>query len=565
MAETEASQQYRADREEELRHLQEYAESERRWANMESSRKARVMAIAKMMGGEKAKKFQSRRRKVHSGDVRRLAKGAKVALRDYATWSRDHRDELNAHQIECLSSLLREWGQVQLKAVGDNVKFCPPHDRLRELHQSFARSGAGDFESWTRYVAAVREVEKVTQPKSGLPRKQTKEEGDDIEEEDDEAYVDSRQLVNIEDINDVLQSQWNLDKEKEARVEEEKLRTETAAKIKAGEDAATKRRLETREKERMLLDESPSMDEDGFVVVEDETPETFDRPAVLDGFSWTDDKTTATVYVELSRPVRTNELDVTITRTSVEVSHKGSLVIKRSFWRPVADKDEDTLWFLEDSGDILRFELVKAKYLSSDENDTQLWRCIFDGGGGRRSTRGQDQRLEWSQSEYDLTLTARVPSGTTKNDIKITLRRDSIKIYVKASGILVDGTLNRSISVKDCTWVLSSNELTVMLAKLHKKQPWQRLIADGNEISIEDAHRQMGSEPPEHGDLSYDELDPHEQLYAEALREYRRAEGRGDRELARDILNEIDANLPMVLHADPQRKMRSRLEKEGFS
>ena len=242
------------------------------------------------------------------------------------------------------------------------------------------------------------------------------------------------------------------------------------------------------------------------------------------------------------------------------VKHLGEAVIKRTWWRGVQHAHDDTVWFLEDGGDVLRFELVKR---DPESRGAEYWASIFEGDpfGHARTTRDDAERFSWAQTEYDVTVTARVPEGTSKFDVSVTLQRDALRVYVKGMGSLVDGVLNRAINLKESTWVLDGSELTVVLAKLEKKQPWQRLMVGGHEITAEDAYFQMGEALPEAGDVSYDEMDEAAKAYVRAARELEYARAAGDDELAAEIEEELATLSSARATPDPDRPDRERFER----
>ena len=48
----------------------------------------------------------------------------------------------------------------------------------------------------------------------------------------------------------------------------------------------------------------------------------------------------------------------------------------------------------------------------------------------------------WTQSEYDVTVTLKTPPGATKYDLSITMKRDSLRVYIKGKGAVIDNVLN---------------------------------------------------------------------------------------------------------------------------
>lgn len=533
--ESEQSAQYRAEQQKQLEWFQRKAKKQAHWDSMESGRKARVEALANLMGGAKPPK-----RVQAEVEHKRVGRGAKAALRAYVAWAKDHPGALEKGQKKALRSLIAAWNEIRvaghdledLDADGLEPRAAPPHATLKALHEAVARHGVGNADVWRRYMGAVKTLLGATDA-AGRPADAP---ADEPAEADDEEYRDDREWVSIDDMNDMMQKKWSEHKEQESRDREEKKRKEAETHFKKEAEAARLRRLEE--------DAAPPvLDDDGFVVSRPSrtaTPAASTKPAVLDGYSWTDDEVLVVLYVELSRPVKSNELTVALGARTLHVTHLGGTVIKRTWARGVQHAHDDTVWFLEDSGDVLRFELVKD--LAADAG-AEAWPCAFEGDpyGHRRTTRTDEERYEWTQSEYDVTVSARVPEGTTKFDVSVTLQRDALRVYVKGLGSLVDGVLNRAINLKESTWALDDTELVVVLAKLEKTQAWQRLMVGGNEITVEAAYRQMGDEAPERGAVAYDDMDEREKAYVRARRELDYARAAGDDELVDEILADLEA------------------------
>lgn len=553
--ESEQSLHYRQEKTKELEWYQNKFKKQQHWDSMESGRKARVEALAKLMGGEKpAKRVNA------EVEHKRVGRSAKAALRAYVKWAREEGGDLSKGQRRALSELIAAWNGIrvagndldELDADGLEPRASPPRATLKDLHERVARSGVGAVDIWQRYMTHAKTLLGATDA-AGRPRDP---DDDDADEADDEAYEDDREWVSIDEANDIMQRRWHETKEKEEREMEEKKRKEAEKHFKKEAEAARLRRLEE-------AAAPPVLDDDGFVVSRPSrtaTPAAVSKPAVLDGYSWTDDAQLLVLYVELSRPVKSNELTVQIGAATLVVSHLGAPVLKRSWSHGVRHAHDDTVWFLEDSGDVVRFELVKEPPRSAAD---AFWPAAFDGDpyGHGRTTRTDAERYDWRQSEYDVTVTARVPEGTSKFDVSVTLQRDALRVYVKGLGSLVDGVLNRPINLKESTWVLDGTDLTIVLAKLEKKQAWQRLMVGGNEISVHAAYKMMGEEVPEDGPVAYDDMAESEKAYVRMIRELDYAKAAGDDELVAEIEADLDAHNPQ-LKPDVDRPHRAAYEHE---
>lgn len=507
-----------------LEELQKRRDREKHWTEMESGRKARVMALASMMSGSSPPVRAKAR-----VEPRRLGKGAKAALKAYATWAREHRSQLSDEQLECLSRLLRAWSAVDLRK--SEGAAMPPLEQLTELHRGLARSGVGNFDKWRAYIDRVRQLEhQATAPVV-----------EEKEEEAVEAYVDDRQMVSIDELNDLMRrARWDAERESKERDEQERIRQRIDAD-------------KPRPPSHRHADVLEVLDDDGFVVeassqVADE-PVVDVGPATAEAYTWADESERVSLYVELSRPVKAQELEVLIEADCLSVRHAGAKVVSRKLAGRVSHRDDDTSWFLDDAGDVLKFELVKA--------EPTVWQAVFEGDacGFGRTQRRDDQRFDWTQSVDDLTLTARVLRTTAKEDCRIAIKRDSLRVYVRGLGVLVDGALNRSVVVADSSWSLCPPVLTVFLVKLEKLyQPWQRLVVGGAEIEAQEAYKQMAADSV----VPFDELDHDEQLYAEQLRDLKSATARGDDVEAAAILHDLD-DMNFVMEGDLDRPQRKRI------
>ncbi|KAJ8609630.1 hypothetical protein CTAYLR_006262 [Chrysophaeum taylorii] len=540
--ETEASKQYREAREREAARQKARADKEDAWRRLESGKRARAEALAKLMGGGKPPKKAP-------VEARRAGRGAKAALRSYARWAQDSAF-LDESQRAALAALIGEWRGIKASSgTAADFPAAPPRARLKELHAAIARRGVGNTELWGRYVSRVREVESATDPRSGRPKAAP---AAVAPEPPDEEYRDDRKFVAIEDINEMMRVRWTETREREERAAEEARRTEALVELEKKAVEAKRERAQHK---------SVDLDDDGFVV--STTPQVLDvKPAVLDGYTWTDDSERVVLYVELSRPARAHDLDVRIQADTLEISHRESRVLRRSFFARIEPRHEDSVWYLEDGGDVLRFELVKETGRGGRDDDDDDWPMVFKGDDHdwRRTTKTNDERFVWKQTDVDISVSLRVPRGTTKYDVSVAMRRDTLRVYVKKAGVLIDGTLNRDINVPDSTWCLEGVDLTLSLSKLEKDEPWQRLMSGGNQIGIREAYEQMADQPPEHGDPDFLDLEPAERAYVTILRELDRAKAAGDDALVQDLTRDLDA-FSLKLDADIDRPHRKAILK----
>ena len=261
---------------------------------MESGRKARVEALAKLMGGEKPPK-----RVTADVEHKRVGRQAKAALREYVKWAKTAAGALDKDQKTALRDLIAAWNEVrvggneldELDADGLEPKALPPHATLKKLHERVARKGVGSADIWTRYMHNTKILLAHTDP-AGRPAAPAEDAAAAPDDHDDEVYTDDREWLSLDDMNDLMQKRWDDKKEKDAREKEEKKRQEAEAHFKKEAEAARLARIEEEAA-------PPVLDEDGFVVSRPSrtaAPAASQKPAVLDGYSWTDDAALAVLY-----------------------------------------------------------------------------------------------------------------------------------------------------------------------------------------------------------------------------------------------------------------------------
>lgn len=633
------------------------------WASLPESKQASILKLKEIMETHRAPKLKHRPRK--AVNHKREGKCAKAAIREYIGWVKAHPGALNDEQRAHLRALIALWNAVKVKEDGP---FMPDREAMREHHRGLTKNGAGDWQGWAKYIGHVRTlVDNTDGAGTALAPPEPEPFSDDEHYGPKEgpdpnnvrraarrraaAYVvlvkrhrhraaDARAAGVGRRARQEARNQARGGEEargdRSGRSEPTRARGEGAARRAAGEGGAARRkeressfgrcaqgeRGRAQARIRRLEEERtpPVLDEDGFVVdrpSKTRAAEAFSSPAALADYHYADDEHAITLYVELSRPVKSNQLTVEIAADRLRIVHLGSVVLNRTFHREIQDTHDDTLWFLEDSGErasapiararplrrlsnlgageLLRFELVKEP--PRIEQDYS-WSSVFEGDGYHHhlTTHTEACPYVWTQSEYDVTVTLKTPPGTTKYDLSIAMKRDSLRVYIKGKGAVIDNVLNRSINLAESTWALDDTELTIVLGKSEKKQAWQRLIVGGPEIGIEDARRLNDTDgraarsrtlhsrdmfplppaPPfltrsaarplrcatvEHPPRCFDELDEGSKRYHRMMREYEEARASGDDELIAEMEEDM-AQMSPYLKARARFGARSALPRK---
>ncbi|XP_044768726.1 nudC domain-containing protein 1-like [Neomonachus schauinslandi] len=82
----------------------------------------------------------------------------------------------------------------------------------------------------------------------------------------------------------------------------------------------------------------------------------------------------------------------------------------------------------------------------------------------------------WQQTKDDLTVTIRLPEGSSKEDIQVQFLPDHINIVLKAQRFL-EGNLYSSIDQESSTWVIKENNcLEIFLIKKNEGLTWPELV-----------------------------------------------------------------------------------------
>ncbi|XP_032714357.1 nudC domain-containing protein 1 isoform X2 [Lontra canadensis] len=82
----------------------------------------------------------------------------------------------------------------------------------------------------------------------------------------------------------------------------------------------------------------------------------------------------------------------------------------------------------------------------------------------------------WQQTEDDLTVTVRLPEGSSKEDIQVQFLPEHINIVLKGQRFL-EGNLYSSIDQESSTWIIKeNNSLEIFLTKKNEGLTWPELV-----------------------------------------------------------------------------------------
>lgn len=114
----------------------------------------------------------------------------------------------------------------------------------------------------------------------------------------------------------------------------------------------------------------------------------------------------------------------------------------------------------------------------------------------------------WQQTEDDLTVTVRLPEGSTKDDIQIQFLPDNINIKLKDIQV-VEGKLYSSIDHEGSTWTIKENDgLEVSLIKKNEGLMWPELVVGDKQGELIRDPAQCAAIAERLMHLTSDELNP---------------------------------------------------------
>lgn len=157
---------------------------------------------------------------------------------------------------------------------------------------------------------------------------------------------------------------------------------------------------------------------------------------------------------------------------------------------------------LEPSGNGLMIVSYKSFKVISVEEDLE------ESMDEDRSEKVKEPLYYWQQTEDDLTVTLRLPEGSTKEDIQIQFLPDNINIKLKDIQVL-EGKLYSSIDHEGSTWTFKENDsLEISLIKKNEGLMWPELVVGDKQGELIRDPAQCAAIAERLMHLTSDELNP---------------------------------------------------------
>lgn len=203
-----------------------------------------------------------------------------------------------------------------------------------------------------------------------------------------------------------------------------------------------------------------------------------------------------------------------------ELDMKGSGFYVSLEWVIVSEKKEDSKKYeitkhhvlrgksvphyaaLEPSGNGLMIVSYKSFKVISVEEDLE------ESMDEDRSEKIKEPLYYWQQTEDDLTVTVRLPDGSTKEDIQIQFLPDNINIKLKDIQVL-EGKFYSSIDHEGSTWTIKENDsLEISLIKKNEGLMWPELVVGDKQGELIRDPAQCAAIAERLMHLTSDELNP---------------------------------------------------------
>ncbi|KAI5772495.1 NUDCD1 [Gulo gulo luscus] len=172
-----------------------------------------------------------------------------------------------------------------------------------------------------------------------------------------------------------------------------------------------------------------------------------------------------------------------------ELDMKGSGFYVSLEWVTISKKNKDTNKYEIIKHDILRGKSVphyaaiepdgKGLMIVSYKSFTfvHVGQDLEENKNETMSEKIKEPLYYWQQTEDDLTVTVRLPEGSSKEDIQVQFLPEHINIVLKGQRFL-EGNLYSSIDQESSTWIIKeNNSLEIFLTKKNEGLTWPELVA----------------------------------------------------------------------------------------
>ncbi|XP_022357917.1 nudC domain-containing protein 1 [Enhydra lutris kenyoni] len=171
-----------------------------------------------------------------------------------------------------------------------------------------------------------------------------------------------------------------------------------------------------------------------------------------------------------------------------ELDMKGSGFYVSLEWVTISKKNKDTNKYEIIKHDILRGKSVphyaaiepdgKGLMIVSYKSFTfvHVGQDLEENKNETMSEKIKEPLYYWQQTEDDLTVTVRLPEGSSKEDIQVQFLPEHINIVLKGQRFL-EGNLYSSIDQESSTWIIKeNNSLEIFLTKKNEGLTWPELV-----------------------------------------------------------------------------------------
>ena len=117
----------------------------------------------------------------------------------------------------------------------------------------------------------------------------------------------------------------------------------------------------------------------------------------------------------------------------------------------------------------------------------------------------QKDKITWEQTSGDVSAWVQVPKGTTKNEITVEITSNSVLVYLKWYGKVLEGELYGKVKSKESTWCLEDDQVHVAMPKASLDHWWKTLIQGWEEKSYHELLKDAVNADEPH--VSYDDMD----------------------------------------------------------
>ncbi|PNH03506.1 hypothetical protein TSOC_010430 [Tetrabaena socialis] len=127
-----------------------------------------------------------------------------------------------------------------------------------------------------------------------------------------------------------------------------------------------------------------------------------------------------------------------------------------------------------------------------EQYDEDGLRTVWDSGPRAEvaATRAQwaevplRERVSWVQTSTDVYVTVRLPPGTRRAEVSVSLQPERLALRLGWCGRVVDGPLHRRVRAADSVWSMEGDSLQVLLAKAEAGHYWRALFEGGEEKGL---------------------------------------------------------------------------------